>query len=259
MAEYVETLLAPGETIVTNARQHWAALIRFALQPILILGLAFLGLILGMAVGEEGFFRGIIDTVLGLATAALFIVAAVWLPIQALRWTSRRFVLTSRRVIRSDGLMRRTSIDASLDKITDISYRQTFMGARLGYGDLEIATASNSPLDMRELRAANEFKKSIMVAQETLIKDRARSMMGGSESAAITPAVAAVLGGPVGTVAPAVAEVVAEPAAPVVEVAKASSPTEITAMLASLTDMKEDGTITEADFEAKKKELLERL
>ncbi len=36
-------------------------------------------------------------------------------------------------------------------------------------------------------------------------------------------------------------------------------PREITATLASLTDMKEAGTITEADFEAKKKELLDRL
>ncbi len=34
MAEYVETLLAPGETIVTNARQHWMALVRlFARHP----------------------------------------------------------------------------------------------------------------------------------------------------------------------------------------------------------------------------------
>jgi hypothetical protein len=45
--------------------------------------------------------------------------------------------------------------------------------------------------------------------------------------------------------------------APVVE--KATTPAEITATLASLTDMKEAGTISEADFEAKKKELLERL
>ena len=136
MAEYVETLLAPGETIVTDARQHWAALIRFARQPIIILGLAFLGLVIGLAIGDDGFFRGILDTLLGLATGALFVIAVVWLPAQALRWTSRRFVLTSRRVIRSDGLMRRTSLDASLDMITDISYRQTFIGARLGYADL---------------------------------------------------------------------------------------------------------------------------
>jgi len=255
MAEYVETLLAPGETIVTDARQHWAALIRFALQPMLILLGAIAGLIVGHFIIGEGFPGDIIDTPLGLATAAAFSVAAVWLPVQALRWTSRRFVLTSRRVIRSDGLLRRTSIDASLDKITDIGYRQGIIGSRLGFGDLDIATASDSNLVMRELRRANDFKKSIMVQQEALIRERAAHLMGAEGT--ITPALAAALGGP-----PAAVVLDAAPAAvlpEVVEKFKASSPTEITATLASLTDMKEDGTITEADFEAKKKELLDRL
>ncbi len=87
---------------------------------------------------------------MGLLTALAFIVSIVWLPIQFIRWGSRRFVLTSRRVLTTDGWMRKQTSDASLDKITDVSYNQSFLGARLNFGDLTIETASNTPLPMRE-------------------------------------------------------------------------------------------------------------
>ena len=163
MAEYVETLLAPGEKIVTNARQHWAALIRFALTPIAILALGFVGLIIGQWLGTWAAFQrvaGALDWLIGLLTAGAFIVSIIWLPIQFVRWGSRRFVLTSRRVLTSDGWLRKQSSDASLDKITDVAYAQSFLGARLNYADLTIETASNTPLALRELRDAIEFKKT---------------------------------------------------------------------------------------------------
>lgn len=254
MAEYVETLLAPGETIVTNARQHWAALIRFALTPIAILALGFLGLIVGAWLGSWAAFQGvagILDWVVGLATGLAFIVAVVWLPIQFIRWGSRRFVLTSRRVLTSDGWLRKQSSDASLDKITDVAYDQSFFGARLGFGDLTIETASNTPLVMRELRDAIEFKKAIMVQQDALVRERASHLLAAQQGQipGMAPIVAAA----------AAAAPVAPPPPPAPEPVLAQTPAEITATLASLTDMKEAGTITEADFEAKKKELLDRL
>jgi membrane protein YdbS with pleckstrin-like domain len=252
MAEYVETLLAPGETIVTNARQHWAALIRFALTPLAILALGVLGLIVGAWLGSWAAFQGIagiLDWAVGLATALAFIVSIVWLPIQFVRWGSRRFVLTNRRVLTSDGWLRKQSSDASLDKITDVSYDQSFLGARLGFGDLTIETASNTPLPMRELRDAIEFKKAIMVQQDALVKERAAHLMAAQQGA--LPGMAPIVA--------ATAPVAVPPPAPAPEPVRAETPAEITATLASLTDMKEAGTITEADFEAKKKELLDRL
>jgi membrane protein YdbS with pleckstrin-like domain len=256
MAEYVETLLAPGETIVTNARQHWAALIRFALTPIAILALGFLGLVVGAWLGSWAAFQGvasILDWAVGLATGLAFVVAVVWLPIQFIRWGSRRFVLTSRRVLTTDGWLRKSTSDASLDKITDVSYEQSFFGARLGFGDLTIETASNTPLPMRELRDAIEFKKAIMVQQDALVKERASHLLAAQQGQ--VPGMA-----PIAAAAPVVAAAVeAAPVAPPPPVVRAETPAEITATLASLTDMKEAGTISEADFEAKKKELLDRL
>jgi membrane protein YdbS with pleckstrin-like domain len=268
MAEYVETLLAPGETITTNARQHWWALIRFALTPILILGLGILGLLIGFWIGGEGFFAGIVDTLVGLATVIAFIVAAVWLPIQLVRWNTRRYVLTTRRVISFEGLMRKTSIDASLDKITDVGYRQTWLGARLGFGDLGIATAAGNPIELREIREANEFKKAIMVQQEALIRERAGTILAGAQ--AVAPAVTDALGGTAQALAsappppppPPPAEAAPmTPAAPAAggQVSPASTPDEITSTLAQLADLRDQGMITAEDYEAKKQELLGRL
>lgn len=268
MADYIETLLADNEKIVINVKQHWIALIRFALQPILI---AIAAVVVGaISIGftsQDRFLQDILDTLVRWVAIGLFAVAIVWLPIQILRWKTRRYVLTSRRVIESAGMMRKTTVDAGLDKITDVSYEQPWLGKMLGYGDISVVTASGAPIDLDQIIGAIEFKKAIMEAQEALIRERAGMMMGGSAAAAAAVAAATVqspvaaaagLPGSPGAVAGVAPAPMADAPVPVEE-PKASSPTEITAMLASLTDMKEAGTITEADFEAKKRELLDRL
>lgn len=263
MADYIDTLLADNEKIVINVKQHWIALIRFALQPILIaIGAVVLGIISLNFSGDDKLIRGILDTILRLVTIGLIAVAIVWLPIQIVRWKTRHYVLTNRRVIESAGMMRKTTIDAGLDKITDVSYEQPWLGKMLGYGDISVVTAAGSPIDLDQIIGANEFKKAIMEAQEALIRERAGMMMGGSPAAmaavAAVPVTAPVSGVPSSPVPPPVAEAAVEAPVPVAE-PRASTPNEITAMLASLTDMREAGTITDADFEAKKRELLDRL
>lgn len=261
MADYVESLLADNEKIVINVKQHWIALIRFALQPILIAIAAVIVGAISLSFSGEGIIVGLLDTLIRLVALGLVAVAIVWLPIQIIRWKTRHYVLTNRRVIESAGMMRKTTVDAGLDKITDVSYAQPWLGKMMGYGDISVVTAAGAPIDLDQIIGAIEFKKAIMEAQEALIRERAGMMMGGSAAAAAAVAATAVQS-PVAAAAglpPTPAPVPAAPPEPVVEEPKASTPGEITSMLASLTDMKEAGTITDADFEAKKRELLDRL
>jgi len=369
-------MLGDGETILAQGRQHWMALIRFALQPILVFLAAIGLLIVGSWLtpsSEGGLFSDIfrwIDTLLGLLTAGMFILAVVWFPLQALRWVKRRFLVTDRRVLYVEGLLRRNSRDAGLKMITDVGFRQTFLGRHLGFGDLTIATAANRPLHFQEMRDPIAFKKVIMAAQLGTLEARADEIMGkpaavpsvaavataidpasfppptpawdGSDvpemaeddippadpelfgaAAVVAPAEAAEVvaagavtavaepGVPVAAVpeiaavaepvAPAVAEIAAptadipvpdmgaeavvapvvEAVAPVAEFAAparpeaeladidnvlAAPPTEavtgaeaVTETLARLADLRDSGAITEADFEAKKQDLLDRL
>jgi hypothetical protein len=180
--EFVQSLLAQDEVVVANARQHWMALLRFALQPIVILGAALVCFAIGSWINPSG--DGLIsdlirffDTLLGLVTLGLFIVAAVWIPVQILRWTQRRYVLTNRRVLHSDGLLRRSSIEAALTQITDVGFKETFIGRYFGYADLSVVTASGEPLRFRQMVDGLEFKKQIMNAQEALIRARAGQIL----------------------------------------------------------------------------------
>lgn len=191
---YVDSMLGDGEQIQAEARQHWVALIRFALQPILVFGAAILLFAIGTWFTPDGtglfsdIFRWI-DTLLGLATAGLFILAIVWFPIQVVRWLKRRYLVTDRRVLYVEGVLRRNSRDAQLKMITDVGFQQTILGRRMGFGDLVIATASNRPLDFRQMRDAIAFKKVIMAAQMGTLQARADEILG---KPAAVPSVAAV-------------------------------------------------------------------
>ncbi len=353
--QYIDSMLGQGETILAQGRQHWMALIRFALQPILV----FLAAIACFAIGVwlepsgDGLFDQIfrwIDTLLGLVTAGLFILAIVWFPLQCIRWLKRRYLITDRRVLYVEGWLRRNSMDAGLSMITDVTFRQTFLGRHMGFADLVIATAANRPLHFRDIRDAVDFKKAIMAAQQGTVVARADTILqqgghapveAGDAAAAVAtgiPASVAVThepppepvapwdGGDVPQIAeddlppadplifgdvavetpevetpevaapavetpavetpevaapavetPAVAELappavdtpaVAELAPPAVdtpEVAQTAA-TEapngveaVTESLARLADLRDSGTITEADYEAKKQDLLDRL
>ena len=188
-------MLGDGEKILAQGRQHWMALIRFALQPILVFIAAMVCLAIGqwMTPSQEGgLFNDIfrwIDTLFGLFTLGLFILAVVWFPVQVVRWLKRRYLVTDRRVLYVEGVLRRNSRDAGLKMITDVGFVQTFLGRHMGFGDLTIATAANRPLHFRQMRDAIAFKKVIMAAQQGTLEARASEIMGDS---AAVPSVAAV-------------------------------------------------------------------
>ena len=98
----------------------------------------------------------------------------------------RRYVVTTRRVLYAQGAVRRTANDAGLEKITDVAYKQSVLGRKLGYGDLSILTAAGSPLVFDDIIDALDFKKAIMAGQEALVRERAGQILGGAG-----PAVAA--------------------------------------------------------------------
>ena len=70
-----------------------------------------------------------------MVTALLFALGA-WL----VRLTSS-LTLTNQRVIQQEGVIRRSSNVIPVDRIQDISIKQTLTGRLLNYGDIEIDTA----------------------------------------------------------------------------------------------------------------------
>ena len=167
---YVKDLLGSTEVVLIETRQHWMAAIRFAMRPIIIalIGLGLLALNNIFEFNDDQFLSFINDFITW-AVVILFLISIVWIPIDLVRWDSRRYVLTNRRAMRVDGVLQKNSIDSSLDQITDIKMQETTFGRLLGYADLTLFTASEAANEEYEqLLDGKQFKIAVMDAKEAI-------------------------------------------------------------------------------------------
>ena len=151
------------------------AAIRFALRPIIValigVGLLFLNSLFSF---NDDQFLSFINDLITWAVVILFLISIVWIPIDLVRWDSRRYVLTNRRSMRVEGVLQKNSIDSSLEQITDIGMRETTFGRFLGYADLTLYTASEAANEEYEqLLDGKQFKIAVLDAKEAI-------RMGGS-------------------------------------------------------------------------------
>ena len=62
-------------------------------------------------------------------------------------WSAQDYLVTNRRVIKVEGILNKHSADSSLEKINDAVLDQSIFGRMLGYGDLDILTATEESVD----------------------------------------------------------------------------------------------------------------
>lgn len=137
----VKNHLQPGEEILYEARPSLIPLappLALAALCAILAGLAWK--MLAPAAGEAGGGSPWAAILLGVAAAA----ALLWALARYVRLGANRYVLTDRRILRLTGLLSRSSMDSYLDKINNVEHHQTLMGRLLGYGDVEIDTASET-------------------------------------------------------------------------------------------------------------------
>ena len=134
-------------------------------------------------------------------------------------WSNRMFVITTRRVMQLSGVLNKDVTDSSLEKVNDVKLDQSFWGRLLNYGDVEILTGS-------EL-GVNKF---------TTIADpvRFKTAMLNAKNKLDTPVYAA--SGPAAQPAP-----------------------DVPALIAQLDGLRQHGVLTDAEFQAKKAQLLAKM
>lgn len=64
-----------------------------------------------------------------------------------LRWKNEQYIVTDRRVIQLRGVFNKNVLDSSLEKINDIEMSQTVFGRMFGYGNIQILTASEDGIN----------------------------------------------------------------------------------------------------------------
>src|SRR3972149_4920348 len=145
---YHETLLGDNETVALVAHPHRVVFIRSV-------GKTWLLMLLGVAVAIASWsYRDSLPeetrvplVLFGVALLAFGLVIAFY---RYLVWSATQYVITSRRVILIRGIYAKEAFDSSLDFINDLHLRQSFWGRLLGFGHIDVLTASEDTNEGQE-------------------------------------------------------------------------------------------------------------
>jgi uncharacterized membrane protein YdbT with pleckstrin-like domain len=236
--------LLTDETILFETSKHWFAPVRDSgLAVLIVLGALVLRWLSPSGEGILGTIGGWLDWI---AVAAV-VIAAVWIAYNVFVFVSAHFGVTNMRVLRYEGVIRRRSSETLLAMLTDVQLTEPALGRMLGYGDIRILTSSGAAGEdkFETVKNAGGFR--------TAIQEQKAASMRPATPAAVSPAAAT----PVAATPAAAPAGAAQPAAP--PPAPTQTADDASATLARLAEMRDQGLITEADFEAKKADILGRM
>ncbi|MEO6578741.1 MAG: PH domain-containing protein [Candidatus Limnocylindria bacterium] len=267
---YARNLLSRGEEVVHASRQHWFAVIARTWLWILV---AIVALALLLWIGSNGpvLDNEVADGILTVVAVAGLLGAAAWVGFVFWDWRNQEWMITTRRVVRAEGVLNKSMSDSNLEKINDARLDQSVFGRIFGFGTLDILTAAeevggSNVADFPMIADPIEFKKAMLDQKEMLERpDLARPRY---QTAGHAPDMQ-----PAEAMAPrAGSDRVAihdEDASPPAEQHDAPSPSadaeprspadELAVTLERLAGLRDRGLITPEEYEAKKTQLLERM
>lgn len=222
--DYIDSLMASNEQIVYRTKKHWIAPL-FATGAGSALTAGGVLALLAMLVTTGG-----LEDVLLWAGLAMLLVGLVLVGRSLVIWLSQAYIVTNQKVMKVEGILRKTAGGAGLEKINDITMEQNLLGRILDYGTLRVLTAADeSNLSYRAMRRPAEFRRAILDQKQLL--DQADAQY----------------------IARAVRE------AQHAQVAPREADEDIPALIARLAELRDRGAITPEEFAAKKAELLGRM
>jgi membrane protein YdbS with pleckstrin-like domain len=126
----INKYLLPREVQVATVRQHPAVLI--PASAVALAGLLIAGLLTGTVV------RGLASALIWIAWGFLLL-RLVW---KICNWAVDYFVVTTERLLLTTGFLTRKVAMMPLGKVQDMSFKRTFPGRLLGYGEFIVESAS---------------------------------------------------------------------------------------------------------------------
>ena len=283
---YNKANLSSGEQIVHVAHRHVIVLLRAAIQWIALFIFALI-VAIGISVYNPGpgqasdFVTTIRPFVQIICLAGMFI-AFIAFGISYLVWAAEQYIITNERVIQIEGVINKKEFTTSLEKINDIETDQTLFGRMLGYGTVRLLTGSDTGVNQLDfLDKPFEFKKIMLNAKNRYYGDASDFAPGGIRYRDDGEDKAQVQRK--GNVRPAQTQAVPQngsayrndprgysPAVPQQTQAYQqypqakqgggqATPQQIADSIAQLARLRDNGIISEAEFQSKKNELMNRL
>lgn len=264
---YARNLLSRGEEVVFETRQHWFAVLGETWPFVIGAILAFAVLIWATTSGSNNQLL----TILQIIALVALIVSLARIGLKIWSWRNQEYFVTTRRLIKAEGIFNKEMADSSLEKINDAHLTQSWIGRIFDFGTLDILTAADESAGIQDyymLADPVRFKIAMLNQKEKLERPdlappprmQAPSGAPAMQRAEPMPPRAGsdrVAQVPMDTSQPAPAAAAPPPAAP--PAAPASSADQLTSTLESLAALRDRGLITPEEYEAKKRDLLERM
>ena len=241
-------LLGPGEEIYLDSRPNWSYLFWPSVSTALVLAGCVVAVVLWTR--EPSYVR--------LICLGVGLVAVVYLGARYLGWRTTTFVVTSQRIVYRTGVLRRTGREIPIGRVQDVTYHQTVVERIVRAGSLTVESAGRHGQD-----PFPDISKPDQV--QSLINRIVAQSAGGypvTQVAAMTSRAATAQAGPQpsGDLSPPVTD----PTPLVRSLPADSMPRTVTTpsvaqQLGDLAGLHRQGVITDAEYEQKRRELLDRL
>jgi uncharacterized membrane protein YdbT with pleckstrin-like domain len=269
---YAKNLLSRNEEVVYESRQHWFAVIARTWVWILV-AIVALALTIFLVSGDQAFGNPTVDQVLTLVAVISLIGALAWIGFIVWDWRNQEWLITTRRVMRAEGVLNKSVSDTSLEKINDARLDQSVFGRIFGFGTLDILTAAEevggeNVADFPMIADPVTFKKAMfdqktMLEQPDLAPPRYQRQAPAPEMQRAEPMAPRAGSDRVAVYAEGATDAPARPAdapPPAPAPPPAANPADdLGATLERLAGLRDKGLITAEEYEAKKRELLERM
>lgn len=229
---YIDDLLARDERIVYVGRQHVFILVSNILAELFLIVILVAAGVVSQNAFQNTPLNGVsVGQLILLVCAVISVIIFISAFLDYFRWNNAEYVITDQRVIQLRGIFNKESNDSSLEKITDLELRQSWVGRIFDFGDIDILTASDVGVNsIRKLAHPLEFKRAMLEAKQHY--NRGFGYYDPQEVAAYAQ----------------------PPALP-----NRSGRTDIEQMLHSLAELRDQGLLSPEEFETKKRELLSRI
>lgn len=200
---FPKKMLNDGEDVILDLRPHWSTLSK----PVAVLVVALAATIAGYVVSHP----------VGYVLAVVLLIAAGWVGIKVLERQNINFVVTTDRIVYRSGVIAKHGKEIPLERVNDISFKQSVFERLIGTGDLSIESAG-----AQSRETFGDIPKPSVVQNEIYRQMEAATNRHADRAAGVR---------------------------------QQSVPEQIE----KLDDLRQRGIITQAEFDAKKQQLLDRL
>ena len=229
-------LLIDGEEVIVELRPHWVALG----WPLVVAAGA-----LATAIAVIAAFP---DMAMGVVylLVTLVVLAALWLAGRMIRWFTTSLVVTTSRIVQRSGVVSRRGLELRLERVNQLSYHQSIPARLLRTGELIVEMGGEMGVVVFDHVPRPSVVQSCITAQIDAVHHRVRTVAPVGPRLRVDATM-----GPVGGDTP--------PKGTAAVTGPRAGERSVVDRLLQLDELRQRGIVTDAEFEAKKATLLERL